>query len=112
MQKRLCLLAILAMLAATTPGTALADVGYRSLRIAAPQRETTVHDNNGNLDVNAELVPSLDAQSGDRLQLLLDGALAADADVARGTHKLVVNVRNHSGTRRAVKLDPWPPATL
>ena len=36
--------------------------GYQSVRIVAPESETTVHDNNGNLAVAVEVSPLLNAE--------------------------------------------------
>jgi hypothetical protein len=43
---------------------------YQAMRIVAPEPETTIHDNNGNLDVKVAVLPRL--RAGDRLTLLLD----------------------------------------
>lgn len=90
-------LAVLGLLA-MAPAAAQGD--YRSIHIAWPENEATVHDNEGRLTVAVELEPPLDAAAGDRLLLTLDGQAAASSvlgridlvDVPRGAHTLEVAV--------------------
>jgi len=86
----LAALGLLAMAPAAAQGT------YRSMRIAWPENEATVHDNEGRLTIAVELEPPLDAAAGDRLLLTIDGQAAASSvlgridlvDVPRGAHTL------------------------
>lgn len=99
----------LLMCGALVASVALAD-GYESVRIVAPAPETTVHDNNGNLDVAVEILPSLHAEAGDRLVLLLDGKPVASESapsshltgIDRGSHTLLAQVTAPDGSVRAV----------
>ncbi len=74
-------------------GTARA---YTTLAITDPVNDDTVRDNAGNLTVTTTLSPSLQAEFGHQVQLLLDGVMVASGtathfsltEVARGTHTL------------------------
>jgi hypothetical protein len=78
---------------------------YGALVITQPAADATIHDNEGRLTVDAALSPPLDSAAGDRLELAIDGAVAADADtphfgvdgVVRGTHTLEVRVLDRDG---------------
>lgn len=77
---------------------------YQSARIVSPEPDATIHDNNGNVAVTAEVSPPL--RAGDRLALLLDdNTVAAGSkqsfelnDIDRGTHTLRVQVQAPDGT--------------
>lgn len=79
--------------------------GYDTVRIIVPQDHATVHDNEGNLDVSAEVSPPLRSDAGDHIVFLLDGrAVASGADlrirlteVDRGTHTLQAQVATADG---------------
>lgn len=98
--------------------------GYQSVRIVAPESETTVHDNNGNLAVTVEVSPLLHAEVGDRLILLLDGnAVASGHDqyfeltaIDRGSHTLRARVKAADGSTLAtsppVKFYMWRASRL
>ena len=80
--------------------------GYQSVRIVAPEPESTVHDNNGNLAVTVSVSPPLRADAGDTLALLLDGKVAASGTmrhfelqgIDRGSHTLQAQVSAADGT--------------
>lgn len=80
--------------------------GYQSVRIVAPDPESTVHDNNGNLAVAVSVSPPLRAATGDTLTLLLDGKVAASGSlrhfelqgIDRGSHTLQAQVNAADGT--------------
>jgi hypothetical protein len=83
-------------------GQAMAQ-DYQSLRIVAPEQEATVHDNNGNVTVKVRVSPSL--RAGDKIALLLDGAVVesghktrfALSGIDRGTHTLAARVAGAQG---------------
>ena len=76
------------------------------MRIVAPDPESTVHDNNGNLAVAVSVSPPLRAATGDTLTLLLDGKVAASGSlrhfelqgIDRGSHTLQAQVNAADGT--------------
>ena len=89
---------------------------YGGVRIVAPEPDTTVHDNNGNLTVTVEVSPGLDAAGGDQLTLLLDDQAVASGfrqnfeleGIDRGMHTLQAQVNAADGTVRATS----PPVTF
>jgi hypothetical protein len=80
--------------------------GYDSVSIATPEAESTVHDNNGNVSVQVDIVPPLRVGSGHHLTLLLDGNVVADGlhrhfrltAIDRGAHTLQAQVLASDGT--------------
>ena len=102
MRTRTILLLIYAML---LPLPAWAD-GYDSVAIVSPQPETTLHSNNGNVDVKVEVSPQLNTASGDQVAILLDDKVVASGSklhvrlkgVERGTHTLAAQVTAADGT--------------
>ena len=69
-----------------------------AVRIVAPEPETTIHDNNGNLSVQVALSQAPDTAAVDQLALLLDGNVVAKGrdlsfelnNIDRGSHTLQV----------------------
>jgi hypothetical protein len=78
---------------------------HQSVRIVTPQPETTIHDNNGNLNVRVEVSPQLRREGGNRVTLLVDGQAVASTTrpdymltgIDRGTHTLTAQVTNAQG---------------
>ena len=114
---RICLL-ICTVLISTV---AHAD-GDTNLRIVAPESGTTVHDNNGTLNVTVEVKPGLHA--GDRLILLLDdkaiesgtGTRYHLTGIVRGSHTLRVQAIRADGrliaASQTVKFNMWHASRL
>jgi hypothetical protein len=83
-----------------------AATAYDSLAIQAPGQDETLWNIGGQLDVAVALQPAL--QPGHRLQLILDGRMAAELDagltrtrlteVYRGQHTLTAKIQDASGT--------------
>lgn len=95
-----------------SPGTSSQDpaattTAYRTLEIWKPADEETIANTGGHVTVNVRIEPAL--QRGHSLYLYLDGKIvegyAPDSasfdltDVVRGTHRLVVLVRDERGTQ-------------
>jgi hypothetical protein len=103
-----------AFLAALAGAAHAADHGVA--RIVAPGDGATLHDNRGRIAVVVAVEPALRAAAGERVELLLDGQVAASeargrlalTGVERGTHTLVARVTAPDGTVRAVS----PPVTF
>jgi hypothetical protein len=55
---------------------------YRSLRIATPANQGTVHSNTGAFEVVVQASPGLRAAAGDRIQLMLDGNVLPQAQAS------------------------------
>ncbi len=94
---------LLLLCAALLSSPAWADPD-QMVRIVAPEPETTIHDNNGNVGVDVSV--SGPVGGGTVVSLLLDGNVVASGakfhfdltDVDRGTHTLVAQVRAADGT--------------
>ncbi|MDX2316558.1 MAG: DUF4124 domain-containing protein [Gammaproteobacteria bacterium] len=79
------------------------DKGYSEFRITSPGDNTSFWDTAGNVNVDLLLKPSL--QSGDKIDLQLDGRSVGGgrstaitlAEVDRGTHSLQAMVKNSDG---------------
>jgi uncharacterized protein DUF4124 len=85
------------MLPARTAPPAAAP-GYKSLKIASPQNQGTIHSNTGSFDVKVSLSPALRKSQGDALVLSINGAALA---------------RKFKGTKLHVLPEDWkdvPPA--
>ncbi len=78
---------------------------YQSVSIASPQPETTIHNNNGNLDVTVAVSPPLRTANGDVLTILLDDKAVASGTrlhyklkgIDRGTHTLAAQITAADG---------------
>ncbi len=79
--------------------------GYDVVRIDSPVAETTIHDNNGDLEIDVSVSPPLDERKGDYFTLLLDGQVVASGPLThfgltgidRGAHTLEVQVNSSDG---------------
>lgn len=95
---------LLLVCATLMPCPAWAD-DYQSVSIVAPQPETTIHNNNGNLDVTVAVSPPLHTGNGDVLTILLDDKAVASGTrhryklkgIDRGTHTLAAQVTAADG---------------
>ncbi len=95
---------VAAMLNIAAPACVHAEDAYLSVRIVRPEHDATIYDNQGQLDIAVAVMPPLDIRGGDRLQLTVDSAIAANssvgrfslAGVARGPHTLQVEVRDRA----------------
>lgn len=93
-----CLLALAAIPAA-------GDGNGVSLWIAAPAADSVIHDNQGQLDVTVTVSPALDADAGDRVQLLVDGVPAGRSAsgqfrvtaLSRGSHVIAAELVDKEG---------------
>lgn len=105
-----------ALLAASILAAAAHAADYDALRIVAPGAEATLHDNLGRVTVVVEVEPALGASADERIELLLDGKLAASGttqrfelnDLARGTHTLQARIAARDGS----VLKSSPPVTF
>jgi hypothetical protein len=98
--------------------------GDQTLRIVAPVSGSTVHDNPGNLSVTISVASPLQAASGERFVLLLDGKAVASgtgqhfnlAGIDRGSHLLRVQIQARDGRILAssapVKFHMWRASRL
>ncbi len=98
---------------ALLPCPALAqDQGYDSVLITAPVPETTIHDNNGNLDIDVSISPPLNEKKGDYVVILFDDKIVASGiyphfsltGIERGAHTLVAEV--HAADGRVLATSP------
>ena len=87
---------------------------YAEVMLAAPTKQETIRDNEGNVKVAVNVVPPLRTDLGDRIRLSLDGdALAIDASSSelvlagldQGTHTLQAVVTDKYG-RTLASSDP------
>jgi hypothetical protein len=76
---------------------------YDALVIVSPESEATIHDNAGNIDVEAEVTPPLRVAAGDRLVLIVDGA---PMPPSRRNHLTLTAVDRGSHTLQAQVVDP------
>ena len=60
---------------AAQPDTPAPPPSYRSLAVAEPENEGTIHSNTGAFEVRVRSSPGLRSSAGDRLRLVLDGNL-------------------------------------
>ena len=98
--------AFLAVLCAALVSGGMQASGYETLRISAPAEDETVHNNEGNVAVAVELSPPLRIAAGERIVLLLDGAVVASGSaqrfeltgIDRGTHSLRARVAAADGS--------------
>lgn len=80
---------------------------YEALVITAPANDEAVRENSGNVTISVDVGPSL--QSGDRIEILVDGSVAVSGNdtalnltnVDRGTHSVVARVIGADGTIQA-----------
>lgn len=81
------------------------SVGYRVL-IVSPRQDETIRDNTGAVTVQMVLEPSLNAEAGHQLALLLDGikqpgnsisSLLQLQNVGRGSHTVQIQVEDAEG---------------
>ena len=99
------LLILLLACAALISGAACAQ-SEQTITIVAPQPETTIHDNNGNLTVTVAVSPPPHLEAGERLTLLLDGTAVAGGarqrfeleNIDRGSHTLQAQVNAADGS--------------
>lgn len=78
---------------------------YKTIRIVSPLDNEAIRSNNGDLSVSGELKPGLQSNRKHHIQWLLDGKTISGANslklnlknVARGTHRLQLNVVNTKG---------------
>jgi len=97
---------------------------HQAISIVEPQPETTIHDNNGDLNVRVEVSSQLREEGGNRITLLLDGQAVADTTksdymltgIDRGTHTLTVQITNAHGdvlaTSEQVTFHMWRASRL
>ena len=98
--------ALLAAAAAQVWGVAMQQDRYTRLAIVVPADEATIHDDGGTVPVRLVVVPPLQAASGDRIRVRLDGWVLPIAwsrptfaleDVDRGAHKLQALITDARG---------------
>lgn len=90
--------------AALLPCPAYAQ-GYDSVSIVAPEPETTIHDNNGVVEIQVATSPQLNTRNGDYFTILLDDQVVTSGirhhfeltGIDRGAHKLVAQVNASDG---------------
>ena len=98
--------------------------GDQILRIIAPESGSTVHNNQGNLNVTISVAPPMHAASGEHFVLLLDDKMVASgagqhfelAGIDRGSHLLRVQLQAQDGRILAssapVKFQMWRASRL
>ncbi len=94
-----------ACLMAAAPRAADAQDLYKSIAVLLPEEGSTVFDNNGELAVQVAVAPELQAGSGARVRILIDGTQAAEdarvsfqfSGVDRGSHTIEAQVIGQDG---------------
>ena len=85
------------------------------INIISPKQNESIWENAGNVSVNVEVTPALNAERSDQLMLKLDGAQVGEPQIAssftltnidRGSHVLVVSVVDKMGKvlRRSISV--------
>ncbi len=79
---------------------------YSYLKIVSPENDATVRNNAGTLSISFAIKPALNTEQGHYFSLTMDGKTVQDKlastsvslnDVDRGTHKLLISVKNKKG---------------
>ena len=92
---------------ATARHKAASGQAYRDFQVAAPGQESTIWNNEGNIQMSVVLDPPLHADQGDRIQYYLDGKPYGTPEqslvcnltgVDRGTHTLGASVVDSNGS--------------
>lgn len=84
----------------------LSFAGYDKLAITSPPHDQALRENTGNFNVTVAIDPGLHIEAGHRLRVLVDGKVAGEAsgatvplqNIDRGTHSLVAQVIDDTGT--------------
>lgn len=86
---------------------------YRSLKIIAPEHDSTVFINTSNLNIDVQVIPAVMSESGHSLQILMDGNILSEGsrtsmvldEVDRGAHTISAKVIDQNG-RIIILSDP------
>ncbi len=87
-------------------GPAAAPYKYQSVSIATPQREATIRNNDGSLDIAVDFAPGEMLMPGHRIMAIIDGQTFGDLEVQpvfslegilRGSHSLSVRIEDKHG---------------
>lgn len=86
-------------------------VSYTAFAISSPKNDDTVRENNGMLNVDLEIEPSLRTKEGHKVTILLDGKAVAKPSSAtsftldgldRGEHTIAATITDKKGNEVAV----------
>lgn len=79
---------------------------YSYLKIVSPENDATVRNNTGTLSISFAIKPALNTEQGHYFSLMMDGKTVQDKlastsvslnNVDRGTHNLLIYVKNKKG---------------
>ena len=78
---------------------------YRSFAITYPENDAAIRDNAGNIRIDLNLTPGLQAQNGHKIYVYMDGLSVSEGqqmtiamqNVDRGTHELFAVVKDRMG---------------
>jgi Domain of unknown function (DUF4124) len=79
---------------------------YQFFKIASPEHDATIRNNQGNFSIGFEIQPALNTKQGHYISVLLDNKIAQDkltslgtqfSNIDRGTHQISALIKNKQG---------------